>query len=664
MKTNKLYIGVGLLVLGSLSACSDFEDINVDPTKTTIDMTRPEYFLSRSIGMIQMDPSTGERIYYLNWGDAARAFGEAGMLSVGLYDDDYISSFYYPCIANAITYSTIAGDQAALRGESEPFYKNLQQFARIWRAMLVAQYADCFGPYPLNAATGENPVFNTEKETYQYILKELKEAVNGIDTSIAPTATEAACDPGYGYVAEKWLKLGNSLRMRYAMRLTNTDMVGEAQAEFEDACKGGNYIKTKDDMLWFESNDGWDDYTSPYSRTWNLQALSSTMANLMTNLGGVPVADQRADLARYTKPNDYLGIKYDKHFVANTDNPTKQYWLDGIPENLDPRALQMFWLVNDTASAAEANALPNEGAILTKGTAINPRGGYLLPLENGSKDTIWVTGSYTWNGLPVGVSSSWSPTVSKNQIITTGSGIRSCFPIWGAQYCAGSDKGGERGRVVFFGAWESYFLLAEGALRGWNTGGVSDQSAYESGVRASFDYFGVGQYANQYLASTDYNRVGTSVNYNHTVEPASFQANYKDGYTGAAGTVQYNYPTASKTLYGQAMNDKLTKIITQKYLAQMPYLVLEVWNDFRRLGLPFFDLTGNESVMTGSDMTALGPTDWQNGQSWDFYPQRMRYPSTLETSDAVEYEHALQLLGGRNTTMIPLWWSLGHKYVN
>src|SRR5690606_36326915 len=61
---------------------------------------------------------------------------------------------------------------------------------------------------------------------------------------------------------------------------------------------------------------------------------------------------------------------------------------------------------------------------------------------------------------------------------------------------------------VFFGNWETYFLLAEAALKGWNVN-TSAEAAYENGVKASFAYMGVSQYVNEYLNSTDYNRVGT-----------------------------------------------------------------------------------------------------------------------------------------------------------
>lgn len=84
-----------------------------------------------------------------------------------------------------------------------------------------------------------------------------------------------------------------------------------------------------------------------YTRSFDDQVLSSTVANLLTNLGGIKVTEQRSDLANYVKPANYLGIKYDRHYVANTDNPTKQYWLDGMPENLDPRALKIFCLPDD-----------------------------------------------------------------------------------------------------------------------------------------------------------------------------------------------------------------------------------------------------------------------------------------------------------------------------
>ena len=106
------------------------------------------------------------------------------------------------------------------------------------------------------------------------------------------------------------------------------------------------------------------------------------------------------------------------------------------------------------------------------------------------------------------------------------------------------------------------------------------------------------------------------------------------------------------------MNDQLTKIITQKYIAQTPYLALEMWNDYRRLGLPFFDMPANESSVSGSDMTAWSPTSYQGNQSWEYYPQRLRFPTAMNNADPSGFAQAVEKLGGDNTVMTPLWWAI------
>ena len=93
---------------------------------------------------------------------------------------------------------------------------------------------------------------------------------------------------------------------------------------------------------------------------------------------------------------------------------------------------------------------------------------------------------------------------------------------------------------VWFGPWETEFLLAEAALYGWNVSG-SAKSHYEAGIAASFEYHGVSEFLNDYLSSTEYNRVGTSVAFDHTAEAKSYTAEYVDGYTGEKKTT-YTYP--------------------------------------------------------------------------------------------------------------------------
>ena len=654
MKTmNKLFLGLGFCA--GLVSCSDFDEVNTNPTAAGEEYVKPQYALNNSIGQAQMNPGTAERIVVYNWASAARICGEMSFLNVGRYSDDYTSAYYYPDLSASIKNATLAItavenqlEAATTTAHEKEFFPNVKQFARIWRAYLISEFVDNFGPYPIESFLGENPVFNSEKDDYEFILKELKEAAAAINTSVLPVEAEGKCDPfdNVKYDPVKWQKYANSLRMRLAMRLSNIDKA-TAQAEFEDAAKG-NKILTADDMFAVKENDGWDVFSGVYTRSFDDQVLSSTVANLLTNLGGVKVTEQRSDLASYVKPANYLGIKYDRHYVANTDNPTKQYWLDGMPENLDPRALKIFCLPDDENAENYIDKYNDRTAkdfvLYTVGENGNP-----IPNKDNPGE-IKIDATRCWNGYPAGSRGGWSPTLAYNQLVTNGYGPGCTLPMLGKDYCKGKSR-------IFFAAWETYFLLAEASLYGWNTG-TTAKEAYENGIKASFEYFGVSEYVNDYLNSTNYNRVGTSVKFDHTTEPTAEQMTYVDGYSKEQKTVTYEYPTASKTLYGKALNDHLTKIITQKFIAQTPYLVLEMWSDFRRLGLPFFEIPANESSMTDSDMVNVwNPNSWKDGQKWEFYPQRMRYPSSLENADPEGYKQAVELLGGSDNIITPLWWT-------
>lgn len=654
MKTmNKLFLGLGFCA--GLVSCSDFDEVNTNPTAAGEEYVKPQYALNNSIGQAQMNLGTAERIVVYNWASAARICGEMSFLNVGRYSDDYTSAYYYPDLSASIKNATLAItavenqlEAATTTAHEKEFFPNVKQFARIWRAYLISEFVDNFGPYPIESFLGENPVFNSEKDDYEFILKELKEAAAAINTSVLPVEAEGKCDPfdNVKYDPVKWQKYANSLRMRLAMRLSNIDKA-TAQTEFEDAAKG-NKILTADEMFAVKENDGWDVFSGVYTRSFDDQVLSSTVANLLTNLGGIKVTEQRSDLASYVKPANYLGIKYDRHYVANTDNPTKQYWLDGMPENLDPRALKIFCLPDDENAENYIDKYNDRTAKDFVLYTVDENGNPIPNKDNPGE--IKIDATRCWNGYPAGSRGGWSPTLAYNQLVTNGYGPGCTLPMLGKDYCQGKSR-------IFFAAWETYFLLAEASLYGWNTG-TTAKEAYENGIKASFEYFGVSEYVNDYLNSTNYNRVGTSVKFDHTTEPTAEQMTYVDGYSKEQKTVTYEYPTASKTLYGKALNDHLTKIITQKFIAQTPYLVLEMWSDFRRLGLPFFEIPANESSMTGSDMVnAWNPNSWKDGQKWEFYPQRMRYPSSLENADPEGYKQAVELLGGSDNIITPLWWT-------
>ena len=316
---------------------------------------KPYYALNNSIIGAQQSPHEAERIVVYNWASAARISGEnSTFLSNGRYSDSYNHDYHNSYISDWIKKATLAITLADNKAEDmtsehdKNFNQNIKSFARIWRAVMISEYSDNFGPYPIAAFQGTNPEFNSVKDVYYFLLDDLKAAVADIVLTEEPTADEAKSDPIFGYNAQKWAKYGNSLRLRLAMRLSEVDGA-KAKSEFEAVDKS-MLITTMDDIAQVKEYNQWNAWAGVYSRSWNIISLPSTMSNILVGLGGVSVAEQRPDLAQYTKPMDYLGLQFADHYADKTDNPTKGFWIDGIPENLDPRALRIYCIPGDKAA--------------------------------------------------------------------------------------------------------------------------------------------------------------------------------------------------------------------------------------------------------------------------------------------------------------------------
>ena len=656
-----------------VAGCSDFEEVNRNPQAVDELAARPYYALNQSILFAQQNPDTGERLFVINWAAAARQDGEDGYgTSSGNYDDSHMSaSFNYMCNAmtycqNAITLCDVQlgnADQAGLTAHQIEFYPNVKAIARIWMVYLMSEFADTFGPMPIDGFQGVNPEFRSVKDVYYYMYDELEDAIASINTSVEPTDEESQCDEAYGYDPVKWKAYGVSMWMRLAMRLSEVEP-DKARSEFEAALAAGDGILVNDDTFRVREVDGWDNLSGVMSRTWDWQTLSATMANLTTNLGvdvkavlsdASGVLYSSADVSRYESrirdAQTYLGKKFENHFAVNTDNPTKQYFFDALPSVIDPRAFVYFFLPGDYANRKvngyvqnflSANARQTEGMYDEDGKLI----------EGTETDA-----TYCWNGLPAGWLNDQSMGTNG---LANGDGV-STYGYGGTYPQLADEYRNSTNFRVFFGPWETYFLLAEAALRGWNVG-TTAKAAYEEGIRLSLEYTGMDQHYDSYIASTTYNRVGTSVAFDHTDEPSDYEIEYVDGYTGETKTTTYHYPEVENILYvgfngKKALNDQLTKIITQKYIANTPWLPLENLSDHRRLGLPFWEIP--VSTTTLPYMPEWTSTSYQGPQKPGYFVQRLPYPSSLNNADPTGYAKALELLGGGNSRVTPIWWAIG-----
>lgn len=169
---------------------------------------------------------------------------------------------------------------------------------------------------------------------------------------------------------------------------------------------------------------------------------------------------------------------------------------------------------------------------------------------------------------------------------------------------------------------ESYFLRAEGALRGWNMGG-SAQQFYEDGIRASFKATGASG-VDAYLQGT-----GTQIPY---VDPKN-AANNSPALTDV--TVKWNEAAT--------MEQKLEKIITQKWIALYPEGT-EAWSEFRRTGYPKLYpvmVSNNPDLPIGT------------------FIKRLTYPPVVTNASKAAVDKAVaSFLKGKDSPATRLWWDV------
>src|SRR5690606_35762694 len=336
------------LVGVSLMSCEDFDLINDDPMAASADQVQVEYFINRSIIGAQQDPHVAERAFVLYW-KGAGMHNLGGGITLGTHDDSWSGDYWNSASGwlNTATTAIQIAEEKAANGSAQPYNDNLIQVARIWRAYLMSELSDNFGPIPINAFQGVNPEIASTKDVYYFMLSELADAQAKIDTGVERPAKLQNLDAAYKYEWENWIRFANSLRMRLAMRLSEVEPA-KAAAEFEAAAATGKFIAEAAHNFSVEERPGWDDLSGVMSREWNAQLLSSTLNNLYVGLGGVPTEAQvRSQMHDTIKPCNYLGIYFPDQFASKTNDPAKEHWLDGLPASMDPRAYKAFFIPGD-----------------------------------------------------------------------------------------------------------------------------------------------------------------------------------------------------------------------------------------------------------------------------------------------------------------------------
>lgn len=172
---------------------------------------------------------------------------------------------------------------------------------------------------------------------------------------------------------------------------------------------------------------------------------------------------------------------------------------------------------------------------------------------------------------------------------------------------------------------ESFFLRAEGALRGWNMGGTAEQ-LYKEGVRVSFEDYKVGS------------------DYNTYIEGTTLAANYVDPHNPRLN-IQAMNNVPVKFMTNGTNEQKLQQIITQKWIAGFPE-GMNAWSEFRRTGYPkLFPIVENRSNYP--ELTNLGI-------------RRLNFCQDEKNNNPKGYQSGLEIMKTRGGDNIAtrLWWDV------
>jgi hypothetical protein len=175
--------------------------------------------------------------------------------------------------------------------------------------------------------------------------------------------------------------------------------------------------------------------------------------------------------------------------------------------------------------------------------------------------------------------------------------------------------------IVWMTAAESYFLRAEGALRGWTMGGTAQQF-YEAGIKMSFSENSVSG-ADSYVS-------------NSSLKPTAFVDK-----AGGSNDIAAKSSITIAWSTSASFETNLERIITQKWIAMYPDGP-EGWAEFRRTGYPkLFPVVTNNSNGTISTITQV---------------RRCPFPVSEYNTNSAGVASGVSALGGADNGGTKLWW--------
>src|SRR2546421_4685674 len=284
-----------LLLLSTviLTGCTkNFQEINTDPTRLT-----------------SLDPNDVKSLFP-NAEYAGLYNGWAYQTSQGLFADQYAQYFAgtQPAFDSHryVIHQTWVQDQwinayastmpslftiiKETKGGKAP---TLNAIARIWKVFVLHRTTDYYGPIPYSKIGSDSSViaYDSQKDIYFDFFKELTEATTDLKNNLSKPSYGSK-DLIYSGDNNKWMKFGNTLRLRLALRISKVDPA-KAKLEAEAAVANGVMTDVTDDAYCKVSDANFNCFG--VQSGWNEFRMSATMESLLKGY-----ADPR--LSKYFQP--------------------------------------------------------------------------------------------------------------------------------------------------------------------------------------------------------------------------------------------------------------------------------------------------------------------------------------------------------------------------
>lgn len=436
MKQSKYITIITMACALFFASCSDeyMENMNTDPSKAaTID---PNAQLTTAQLQTYGDLSMMEIYRNYHYAFTQQLMGCWNTTNYGgrhTLDNNEMSriwtSFYTQSLKNII--------DAQYRTAEDAEKVNINSVLRIYRVYLMSIITDTYGDAPFSEAglgflEGKfNPKYDKQEDIYNAFFLELEDAVNKID----PTKDKVTGDLIYAGDVTKWQQLANSLRLRFAMRISNVNPT-KAQTEFENALAANGGVIT--------------------------DASSDALIKYMTiafSFGQEAYSDYRGNsLSQLLFGND----------PANNPSYLCSTFFNQLYNSGDPRTFKISRCYYDGLMSATSpdNRVDITQEMIEKGIAFSPRD----------------PGAYSWEPWPTGYDSDICAELAVNNPSVTATMAREVEPKLANNFLKSDNPG------VVMASAEVKFLMAEATVKKWNVGSVSAEDLYKQGVRAAMDF--------------------------------------------------------------------------------------------------------------------------------------------------------------------------------